>query len=269
MMKNKLFHLTASATILSFLILPVISSAQSQDATAQTTTAPAPAATTVSAATAKKMEKAKERAGQEIDRRISSLNNLNARIQDMQKITSDFKKTLNTTIQAQISAFSALKAKIDADTDEATLKSDIQSITQSYRIYALVAQQISISAAADRIVTLTTMMTTLGSKLQARVTAAQNAGAQVGSLTTALTDMSARLQDANAKAQQAVALSIALVPDLDDKTKLASNNAALKTARATIHAARKDLDAARKYAQTIIKGLKSLPITATTTPATP
>ncbi len=264
MIKNKLFHLATYAAAISFLVLPVISVAQGQDATGQTITAPA--AAPVSAATAKKMEKAKERAGQEIDRRISTLNDLNARIQDMQKITSDFKKTLNLTIQAQISAFSALKAKIVANTDEATLKSDVQSITQSYRVYALVFQQVRISAAADRIVTLTTMMTTLGSKLQARITAAQNAGAQVGSLTTTLTNMSTKLQDANAKAQQAVALSIALVPDLGDKTILASNNAALKTARTSIHAARKDLDAARKDAHTIIKGLKSLSITATTTP---
>lgn len=263
-MKNKLYYVATSAIMAVTLVSPVIVLAETPSASAAVT---ASVSTTVSPATMKKMDNAKAKGDQEIDRRVTFLNSLNARIQEMQKVTSDFKKTLNTTIQAQIAAFSGLKAKIDADTDEATLKTDVQSITQSYRVYALVAQQVTISAAADRIVTVTTMMTTLGSKLQARVAAAQSAGANVGSLSTALTDMSAKLQDASAQAQQAVALSVALAPDNGDKTKLASNNAALKTARANLQTARKDLDAARKDAATIVKGLKTVAVTATTTTA--
>ena len=225
-------------------------------------------ATTTSAMSGSKMEKAKAKAGQEIDRRVASLNELATRIGAMQEVRADFKQSLSGAVGGQIAAFTSLKAKIDADTDLATLKSDIQSITQSYRVYALVLPQTSIAAAADRVVTLTTMMTTLGSKLQTRIAAAQSAGTDVSLLSKALNDLSQKLTDANAQAQSAVALSSSLVPDGGDKTKMASNNKALKAARADIQTAENDLKAGRKDITTILKGLGISMATASSTPAT-
>lgn len=216
------------------------------------------------------MASAKAKAGKEIDRRVAALTALATRIQGMQKVTDAFKQSLTTNVQAQITAFNQLKAKIDADTDAATLKTDIQSITQSYRIYALFIPQGHIAAAADRSVTIATMMTTLGTKLQARIAAEQSAGKDVTALTAVLSDLGTKLSDAGTQAQTAVSISASLTPDAGDKTKMAANTNALKTARADIALAQKDLEASAKDIATIIAGLKKLQVmnTATTTAPT-
>ena len=206
-----------------------------------------------------KMQAAKDKATKEIDRRIKALNDLNIRVEAMQRVTESFKQTLSTNVQNQVSGLNQLKAKIDADTELEVLKTDIKTITDSYRVYMLVMPQARIAAAADREVTLITMMNQLGAKLQARISASQSAGADVSKLLAALTDMSAKLSNASTQAQAAVSVSAGLAPDEGEKTKMAANAAALKSARTSIQAAHTDLVAARKDADQIIKGLKALP----------
>lgn len=212
--------------------------------------------------------KAKSRGDAEIDRRIAALNDLATRAQAMQKVTDAFKQNISTALQAQITGLTALKAKIDADTDSATLKTDIQSVTSSYRIFALVLPQVRIAAAADREVTLVSMISTIGAKLQARIQDAQKSGANVTALTVALTDMAAKLTDAQTQATAAVTVSAALTPDNGDKTLMASNTATLKTARADIKAAQADLVAARKDINTILSGLKTVEASASASSTT-
>ncbi|MDE1924747.1 MAG: hypothetical protein KGH79_01020 [Patescibacteria group bacterium] len=199
--------------------------------------------------------KAISRGDQEITRRIQALNDLNTRVQGMQAVTDSFKQNLAASIQTEITTLTTLKAKIDADTDLATLKTDIQSITKSYRVYVLILPQGRIAAAADRVVTIVSMMSTLGSKLQARVQTASSAGNDTTALTAALTDMSSKLQDAQTQAQAAVTATASLQPDNGNATVMASNTAALKQARTDIQTATKDLQAARKDITTVVSGL--------------
>lgn len=201
--------------------------------------------------------KAKSKGDQEIDRRTASLTDLNTRIQAMQKVTDAFKQGISASINNEITTLASLKAKIDADADVPTLKLDIKSITGSYRVYALVLPQGRIAAAADREVVLVSMMSTLGSKLQARVQSAQQGGADVTALTASLTDMAAKLQDAQTKAEAAVTASASLTPDSGDATKMKANDSALAQARADLKASATDLAAARKDVATIAKGLSS------------
>lgn len=227
--------------------------------TSAAVTAPGAAANaTVSVKLTAAQTAAIKRADTEIDRRIKALTDLNARIQAMQKVTDTFKAGISTSLTNEINTLTALKAKIDADTDAAILKSDVQSITGSYRVFALVLPQGHIAAFADREVALVSMMSTLGSKLQARIAAAQQAGASTTAMTAALNDMAAKLQDAQKQAEAAVTVSAGLTPDGGDKTKMAANQAALKEARADLAAAQKDLAAARKDVATIISGLNKL-----------
>lgn len=212
--------------------------------------------------------KAKSRGDAEVDRRTAALLELNTRVQAMQKVTDAFKQNIATAIQTQLTEFASLKAKIDADTDSATLKADLKSITDSYRVFALVLPQARIAAAADREVTLVSMMSTLGAKLQARVQAAQQSGATTTALVAALTDMAAKLQDAQTQASAAVTASAPLNPDNGDKTIMASNTAALKVARADIQAAHADLVQARKDVDIILKGLKAIEASTSASSAT-
>lgn len=240
------------------LLSPLTAFAQSAAPVATPGATAAPSATSAAPLSDAKSMKIKARADQEIDRRIAALTVLSTRVQAMQKITDALKQSIATAVQNQITAFGALKSKIDADSDAATLKTDVQAITQSYRIYALVLPQGHIAAHADRVVVLATMLTTLGTKLQGRITDAQNSGSEVGALTTALAEMSTKLKDASDQAQAAMALIVTLTPDNGDKVKMKSNLAALQSARDDLKVARKDLQAARKDADTIVKGLKTL-----------
>lgn len=233
-------------------LMPAVASAQSAGVSASVTASTTAVKATMSASA---MTAAKAKAGKELDRRIAALEALKARVNGMQKVTDSFKQSLATTVDTQLAAFVGLKAKIDAETDGEALKADVQSITQSYRVYSLVLPQIHISAAADRIVTTTVMMQTLGNKLAARAQAVANAGGDVSAISTSLTNLSNHITSASNGAQTAVSSSVTLTPDNGDKDKMASNAAALKAARTKLTEAAQDLAEARKDIAAVVSGL--------------
>lgn len=256
---KKTSHIFA-AVIIAGVCVPSFAFAQTPgvNAAAEVTTPVASAAVSAEVKLDAKAVAAKVKATQEIDRRVQTLTQIQARVQSMQKITDAFKQNLQSNIQAQIDAFAGLKTKIEAGTDLETLKTDIQLITKSYRSYALFVPQARITAMADREVTVANMMLAFGTKLQTRVAAAQSAGADVAALATALTSMGAKLAEANTKAQAAVSAVAALNSDEGDKTKMAANAAVLKTARTDLLAAQTALQVARKDANTILLGLAKI-----------
>jgi len=207
--------------------------------------------------------RAKEKAAQEIDRRIASLNALVARITAMSKVADTLKTNIKANVQAQIDGLNALKVKIEADTDLATLKTDVKSVNDSYRIYMLVMPQTRITAAADRMATIINMMFGVGTKLQARINSAKAAGADTAALEASLVDLGAKLSSAQTHATAAVNLIVALTPDNGDKTVMASNEAAIKNAQKELKAGHEDLEAGRKDITAIIKGLAALKVNAT------
>ena len=209
------------------------------------------------------------RANTEIDRRLGALNKLSTKIQDMKKISTTDKNAFVATTKSQINTLNDLKIKIGADTDAATLKTDVQSITKSYRIYALILPQIAIAAAADRLSSTTDLLVALQTKLQARIVTDQTAGKNVSALQTNMTDITAKIADAKLQIQAAVSGVAELKPDNGDATILAANNTALKTARTAIKTGTQDLKTAYKDAQAIRLSLKKIEkATATSTAVT-
>lgn len=202
------------------------------------------------------------RADQELDRRVTNLNTLSTRVSGINNLSDSDKTTIETALSGQVSALTSLKTKIDADTDTSVLKTDVQSITASYRIYALILPQVRIIAAADRAVTVAKLMQELGTKLQGRITAAASSGTDVTAATAALADFSAKISDAGVQAQAAVSAVDTLAPDHGDQAKMTANIAALTDAHAKLQAAETDLKAARKDAATIIAAVKGKPVTA-------
>lgn len=209
-----------------------------------------------------------KRADQEITRRITALNSLSTRVSAMVKISDAQKTNLNAMIQDQITTLGTLKTKIDADTDLATVRTDVQSITKSYRIFMLVVPRGFITAAADRIITITDQMTTLNTKLQTRIGDAKSAGKDTSAIDKLITDYTTKIGDAKTQAQSALSGISGLAPDNGDKTLMASNTAALKDAKTKIEAAQKDVLAAQKDAKTIAKDLKALGVTGTSASGT-
>jgi hypothetical protein len=96
-------------------------------------------------------------------------------------------------------------------------------------------------------------MNDLGTKLSARITAAQSAGNNVTAATTALASFNAKVSDGSTQANAAITEVSSLKPDNGDATVMASNTATLKDARSKIQAAQQDFVAARKDAETIVQ----------------
>ena len=257
MIRNKIAPAFAVATGL-VLVLGV-----ALPAFALTANATASTSAKVEARQATAISKGQDKAKQEITRRIDALTKMGERVNQMQRLSDSEKATLSTNFKAQIDELTTLAGKVDADTDAATLKTDVQSITKSYRVFALVMPQAAIQAAADRVETIVSMMNTVSTKLAARIATSTSAGKNTAALSASLTDMNAKTADAHVQAQAAVTEVASLTPDNGDQTVMKSNATALKDARSKIQAAQQDLVAARKDATSIVKGLKAFNLEAT------
>lgn len=207
-------------------------------------------------------ETAKNHADQEIDRRMNLLQKLGTNVQAMIRLSSDQKARIDAMINTQISSLSALRAKIAAETDVDSLKADVKSIAQSYRIFMLVIPQGHVTVAADKIKTTADLMVTFSGKLSTRIADAQAAGKDTASLQSTLGDMNAKTADAKVQADAAIALVANLTPDTGDQAKAVANHQALVDARTKIQAGLKDLQQARQDARTIVKGLKAFGLSA-------
>ncbi|MDD5164942.1 MAG: hypothetical protein PHG25_00160 [Candidatus Pacebacteria bacterium] len=223
--------------------------------------------------TANRMEKGNQRGDNMIDQRIQSLTALLGRIQAMKHVSDSDKALLSTSIQAEIAALTDLKAKIASDTSTSTLKDDVNSITKSYRIYALVEPQAQIIAAADRVLGIVDSLKIIEAKVQARL-----ASSTTASSTSLLADFDIQISSASTQAKAAVSLVASLKPDNGSDTVAASNKLALQNARANVVSAQKSLQMAEKDIRSAIgefsKGNKDVnsrrpaPRPGTTTPPT-
>ncbi|MDR3557920.1 MAG: hypothetical protein P4L61_00115 [Candidatus Pacebacteria bacterium] len=197
------------------------------------------------------------RSNTEIDARIDSLNKLLSRVDAMVNVSAADKASMSSSIQAEIASLTSLKTSIDSDTATSTLKTDYQSITKSYRVYALVLPQASITAAADRVLDLVASFNTLTTKLQGFVTTAQSNGTNVGAAVSAMADIAAKTADATTQANAALSEVSGLQPDQGATTTLVANTAALKDAQSKIKVATTDLTVARKDVNTVVGVIKS------------
>ncbi len=202
---------------------------------------------------------AQQRADEEIARRITALNALSTRINEVQRLSSDEKNTLSASIQSQITLMNNLQAQIAADVQSnstSSLKTDIQSITKSYRIYILIIPQGAIEAASDRALIIANGMSTISGQLQARIASSTDVSASViASAEASLSDMNAKVADANTQATAANSEVESLMPDNGNQSVEQSNTAALKDARSKILASQQDFVTAREDALAIIKDL--------------
>lgn len=214
------------------------------------------ASTTVKMNGENHIEKGQALGKAEIEKRIQSLKQLSDRIGQMKRLSTNQIAQIQASINAEIDILTNLETTIGNDTSTTTLKADLQSITKANRVYLLVMPQAQISAASDRILAAAGQLANLSTKLSTRIDAAQTAGKDVSVLSSVLADMNAKVADAKTQANAAAALVVNLKADNGDDSVKASNTATLKDARTKLEAARADIQAAFKDAQTIIAGVK-------------
>ena len=207
---------------------------------------------------ANKVENLKERAEREIERRITSLNRLIDKINALKKISDSQKETFVKQIQDEITSLTNLKTKINADTDLTILKTDVQSIVKSYRVYLLFVPKINVLVAADSLDTIADKLDILAAKLEVRINTAGDVDAT--KLKTTLEDMKLKIADMRVQAQKARDAVIVLTPE-----EYPGNKTILQQGRQFIVAGKKDLQTARQDVQIIIQGLKDMKNTKTST----
>ncbi|MDE2041044.1 MAG: hypothetical protein KGI59_01495, partial [Patescibacteria group bacterium] len=132
------------------------------------------------------------RGDQEVTTRIDSLNKLISRIQGLKNVSDTQKNSIVSTIQGLITDMNTLKTNIDSDNASSTMKSDVQSITKDYRIYALAIPQLNILAASDRIVTIVGMMEQISTKLTLRLQSATGVP-NISALQSSLNDLNSKV----------------------------------------------------------------------------
>lgn len=194
----------------------------------------------------------KTRATTEISRRTTALNILITEVSSMRHLTTTQQSIFTTQVQDEITALTAVQTKINADTDLSSLKTDVQSVIGSYRVFALFIPQIHILNVADRILTVITSIKVLIPKLQTRIQTAQSRGANLTSLQASLTDMQSKLSDTQTQVNNIMTTITPLVP-----TGYPANKTTLQGGRTQLQTAIKDLRTINQDVKSIILGLQS------------
>lgn len=140
-----------------------------------------------------------KRADTAIINRIDDLNRLITRIQNDTRLSSDEKTSLTASIQNSISGLNTLKAKIDADTDVTTARTDAKGIFTSFRVYEVVNPQTRLLIIIDNLQTATSTIQTLTPQLQNLINTLKSQGKDVSSLQASLDDINTQLQTITTK----------------------------------------------------------------------
>lgn len=132
-----------------------------------------------------------------ISNRLTSLNALSTRVQDDSRLSSSEKSSLSSNIQTDISGLTALKTKIDGDTDATTARADEKTIITSYYVYAAFEPKMRYLIVLNNLQLTTSTMQALVPQLQNLINTLKNQGSDTSQLQSLLNDISSQLQTIN------------------------------------------------------------------------
>jgi hypothetical protein len=148
----------------------------------------------------------------EINRRFTTLTALSAKVSGSKVLTSSDAAALQSEITSTTSGLTGLKTAIDAETDVATLKTDIAKIATDYRVYLLVVRQVNLVNGADGVAAAQAKFATVNTTLTARIAAAKAAGKDTAAAQTDLDAMNASVTAAAGLASPLPSALLALTP---------------------------------------------------------
>lgn len=132
-----------------------------------------------------------------ITNRLTSLNTLSTRVQNDTRLSSSEKSSLSSDIQTDVSGLTALKTKIDGDTDVTTARSDEKSIITGYYVYAAFEPKVRYLIILNNLQTVTLNLQALVPQLQNLINTFQSKGDNVTQLQSLLNDISSQLTTVN------------------------------------------------------------------------
>jgi multidrug resistance efflux pump len=156
-----------------------------------------------------------------------------------------------------------LKTKIDADTDLATLRTDVKSIIDDYRVYLVLARQVRLTIALDRFNKVIDLFNLYVTKLQSLIDKENAAGKDVSDAQAALDSMKENVSAAQTAINGQVDAVLALTAQ-----GYPGNASTMNTARKQINTAKRSLHTALTNAHSCRDFLKSLRSAGTLTTST-
>jgi hypothetical protein len=108
----------------------------------------------------------------EINRRLVTITTLQDHVSNPNGLTDGDRSALQGLLAAGTTGLTALKSKIDGETDVTTLRADIGTIVTDYRIYLLMVPMTAEVISADSEAAAVGRLTTVAGKLQDRIDAA-------------------------------------------------------------------------------------------------
>jgi hypothetical protein len=189
----------------------------------------------------------------EVARRLTTLGQLNSAVAGSKALTAAHKSTLAAEIAATSSGLAALKASIDAGVSVAVRRARIVEIATAYRVYDLVAPQVFLTSAADRVVAIAAQFVQISTALAGRISSAKSAGKGTTAAQAALDAMNAAPASAGASASPLPARLLALTPA---QLNAGTAGPVLRSARASIVAARDQLKSAVADARAVLADLR-------------
>jgi hypothetical protein len=112
----------------------------------------------------------------EINRRFATLDTLSSKVSSSKVLTSAHAAALTGEISSTRGGLTALKARIDAETDLTALKADIRRIAMDFRVYVLLVPQANLTTGADAVAAAQPRFADIDTKLSDAITRAKAAG---------------------------------------------------------------------------------------------
>lgn len=184
--------------------------------------------------------------------RFTEIDKLTARAGAAKNLTADHHATITGLLSASRSGLGDLQAKIDADTDAATLKTDCQTILTGFRVFALRAPQVHLAIVGDREAAVIGKGNTVATRLDTAIQKAGANGKDVTDATAKLADMKAKLADATSLLGGVVDNELTLTP-----AQWNANHAVLSPTTTALRAVQTDLRAALADGKAIVADLKA------------
>lgn len=212
--------------------------------------APAGAYTRTNGMTSARMALLKARGHLAIQRRLNELDRLSSLVHSATHLKGPDRTSLLSKLSSDRSGLQSLDTKIQSDTDATKLHNDLQSIVNAYRIYVLVAPQVHLTVAADRVEAFIEYGNSVVGRLLSAIDKAKAKGKDVKAAQAAVIDMKTQLADAASEVAGIPSKVIALTP-----SGYPGNRTTLLNARSSILTARAHLLKARDDAQSAVSAL--------------
>jgi len=187
------------------------------------------------------------RGAEEINRRITTLNQLLTRVSDASHLTASDKAALTNEIQNEITGLTNLKTTLASETALSSAKTLAQDIYSDYRVYSLIVPQVRMVIYADDQQTNEAKLSTLAGKLQTRISSASLSVTDTTTVNNDLSDMNSKISAAQSLSSNVERSVINITPAQYD-----ANHQILSTYHQDLQTAHSDNIAAHNDGKNII-----------------